>query len=134
MQCTTTGCTSAKPLSPLYKEGGIEESSALVQQAGAAAEKPKRKERLTYTGSPPSDGFLIAATPGWELYHRPGKAAAPWVALKLITTGERPCKGNFWLSHNGMRYAVQNDAATLARNEPEIYEWAHAVCVERFRK
>jgi len=132
VHCTTHGCTSATPLSPLYKEGGIGGSIALVQPAVAAAEKKKGQKRQMYSGSPPEDGVLIARTPGWELYHRPGKSTPPWQSLKLVTTGQRPCKGNFWITHNGQRLAVQTDASTLEKNEPEIYEWVHAVCVERF--
>ena len=105
----------------------------VTSQPACGGQKKGGSKRATYAGTPPADGVLIATTPGWELYRRPAKSVAPWNALKLVTTSNRPCKGNFWLAHNGLRFAWQKDASSLAENEPEIYAWAHSVCVERFR-
>lgn len=112
-------------------DGVLCTSSASRCPPGEAVEK----KRQTFAGNPPADGLLFAVNLGWELYsHRSGKTYAPWHAVKLITTGSRACKGNFWLTHNGERFARSKDAGILHECEPAVFEWAHLACVERFGK
>lgn len=103
------------------------------------SDKSKSGRAPTWTGNAPQDGELIASTPGWELYLLPVKSSHSWKNLKLISTSKIKSKANFRLGHNGQRFAGQgfdgpSDGKTLIESHPEIYEWAHSVCVERFGK
>jgi hypothetical protein len=98
------------------------------------SDKSKSGRAHTWTGNAPQDGELIASTPGWELYLLPVKSSHPWKNLKLISTGKRKSRANFLVGHDGHRFADATDSRNLAEFEPEIYEWAHSVCVERLGK
>jgi beta-lactamase class D len=65
----------------------------------------------------------VASAESWTLYERTGKAGSDWRSLKLIRTGGRGRKRNWWLGWNGERLARCHDAENLAEHNPEILQW-----------
>jgi hypothetical protein len=75
---------------------------------------------------------LLAGQPGWALYENHRHSANGWRSLKLVKlpASSRPTrpKHNWWLGHNGKRFASKFDMLHLAEHHSEILDWVHSVC------
>lgn len=64
------------------------------------------------------------------LWLRPTASGAEWKSLKLEFDvrrhGKVPARKNFWLGHDGTRWARNTDAAYLALHHPAVMAWAEA--------
>lgn len=77
-----------------------------------------------YRGKQPESGVLLAECDGWRLYERPTDGC--WRDLKLVVVG-KSVKGNFWLAHNGERFAANKDDKVLAEYYPAVRGWVESV-------
>jgi hypothetical protein len=83
-----------------------------------------------------ADMRLIAEQPGWQLYENHRCSTNEWRSLKLVklpasSRSTRP-KHNWWLGHNGGRFALKSDTLHLDKHHPKILEWVHAACKAAF--
>lgn len=66
----------------------------------------------------------------WQrLWEFPERGSNGWRCLKVEIgvrkqKGERRQRRNFWLGHNGERWARNNDTAYLAERHPDVLAWA----------
>jgi hypothetical protein len=70
---------------------------------------------------------LIAEQPGWQLFER--HSSDEWRSFKLVGP---PCrrKRNWWLGHNGERFARNHDTGHLAEHLPVILDWVASAIAE----
>lgn len=80
-------------------------------------------------GNPPATGRLLARLDDWSLFDR--MVGGPeWRNLKLVRS-PAGAKGNWWLAHNGVRFAENRDHGFLATHYPEVLGWVADVLAGR---